>query len=213
MNILKLSPEKSEEILEEVLPVLRQGGVVAIPTDTIYGFAADALNLEAVRRIFKIKGRPEEKTLPIFVSSIEEAEKLVEINACQRKFLEKVWPGKVTCVLKAKDVLPPEVLAKDGTVALRIPKYDFVSRLLKAFGGPLTGTSANLSGNTPLRKIKEIIAECATSDVAQPDIIVDAGDLPNSEPSTVVDLTITPLKILRPGAVLEEELQKMIDML
>lgn len=201
MKVLKLSPEKFEETIKEVVSVFRNGGVVVVPTDTIYGLAADALNPEAVKRIFEIKQRPEEKTLPIFVESIEEAEQLTEINARQRKFLEKVWPGKVTAVLKAKD---------GSTIALRIPKHDFVSELLKEFGGPLTGTSANLSGKPGHIKITELIAEFENAH-PNPDIIIDTGDLLDLKPSTVIDLTVWPPQILREGAVSKEEIMRYIE--
>ncbi|MDP3784643.1 MAG: L-threonylcarbamoyladenylate synthase [bacterium] len=203
MKILKLSQEKFEEIIRETISVLCRGGVVAIPTDTIYGFAADALNPAAVQKVFEIKGRPEEKSLPIFVESIETAEKLAEINARQRKFLEKVWPGKLTAVLKARE---------GNTIALRIPNHDFVLKLLQEFGGPLTGTSANISGQAGHTKINELISEFEGAP-QKPDLIIDAGDIPPSEPSTVVDLTKWPPAILRPGAVSEKELQKILDML
>ncbi len=212
MKILKLSPEKFEEIIRETISVLKRGGVIAVPTDTVYGFAADAANPAAVQKVFKIKGRPEEKTLPIFAGSIEGAWKIVEIDARQKKFLASVWPGKITAVFKARSGLPSEALAKEGTIALRIPKHDFVLQLLQKFGGPLTGTSANLSGEVGHTNINGLIAEFENQEV-RPDIIIDAGDLPPSEPSTVVDLTKWPPAILRQGAVSEEELQKTLDML
>ena len=199
MNILKLSQERFDELVS----TLEVGGVLAVPTDTIYGLAADALNPQAVQKIFEIKGRPEEKALPIFVGSVEEAEKLAEIDERRKKFLEKVWPGKVTCVLAAK---------KSGTVALRIPNHDFILKLLRGFGGPLTGTSANVSDKPGHTKISEVLSEWQTLNVDhQPDIIVDAGDLPESLPSTVVDLTLWPPEILRQGAVSEKELLSYIE--
>lgn len=196
MKILKLENVEFDEVVD----ILNGGGVVTIPTDTIYGFTADAENIEAIDKIFKIKGRQGEKALPIFIESISEAEKLTEINSHQRKFLASVWPGKITCVLVAKN---------KGTIALRIPKHDFVLKLLREFGGPLIGTSANLSGKSSHTKISELIEEFKNRDI-RPDIIIDAGDLPASKSSTIVDLTIWPPKILRAGAVSAEELLSYI---
>lgn len=207
MKVLKLSPEN----LEEVIRALKNGGVVVIPTDTIYGLVADARNSEALRRIFEIKGRPEEKSLPIFVASIEEAEKFAEINERQRKFLASVWPGKVTCVLRLRrEVELPEGSSTSGNVALRVPKHDFALKLLKEFGGPLTGTSANLAGRPGHTKIAELLAEFENAP-ATPDLIIDAGNLLESLPSTVVDLTQDFPKILREGAVSTAEIMRYIE--
>jgi len=207
MKVLKLFRGKFEETVKEVIPILKAGGVIAVPTDTVYGLGADALNGEASRRVFKIKRRREKNPLPIFVGSFKKAGELARIEDEKVKdFLEKVWPGKITCVLKAREEVPEAIKAQDGTIALRIPSHDFVLKVLYAFGRPLTGTSANISGDPPLVKIQELIEEFETAEV-KPDLIVDAGDLPESLPSTLVDLTSRPFKILREGAVSEEELK------
>ena len=211
MKILKSSQENSDGIIKEVVSVLKKGRVVVIPTDTIYGLAADARNPAAVQRIFEIKQRPKTKTLPVFIGDIEEARKIAEVGERRRKFLEKIWPGKVTAVFKLKISLPKE-MSKNGTVGLRIPKHDFVLKLLKAFGGLLAQSSINISGKPGHAKISELLAEFKSAKI-QPDIVIDAGDLPESEPSTIVDLTGDGIKILRQGAVSKEELQKIIDSL
>ena len=165
MKVLKFSAKN----IEEAVRVLKKGGVVEIPTDTVDGLVCDYYNKAAEEEIFRLKRRPREKILSIFVSSIDEVKKIVPVSENQEKFLRKIWPGKVTAVLK-KDV-----------GGFRIPNDEFVLEVLKKFGGPLLQTSANISGEPP------------------------AG----GTPSTVVDLTKWPFKILRQGAVSEKELNEL----
>ncbi|HBT81117.1 hypothetical protein A2757_00310 [Candidatus Giovannonibacteria bacterium RIFCSPHIGHO2_01_FULL_48_47] len=165
MKVLKFSAKN----IEEAVRVLKKGGVVEIPTDTVDGLVCDYYNKAAEEEIFRLKKRPREKILSIFVSSIDEVKKIVPVSENQEKFLRKIWPGKVTAVLK-KDV-----------GGFRIPNDEFVLEVLKKFGGPLLQTSANISGEPP------------------------AG----GTPSTVVDLTKWPFKILRQGAVSEKELNEL----
>ena len=165
MKVLKFSAKN----IEEAVRVLKKGGVVEIPTDTVDGLVCDYYNKAAEEEIFRLKKRPREKILSIFVSSIDEVKKIVPVSENQEKFLRKIWPGKVTAVLK-KDV-----------GGFRVPNDEFVLEVLKKFGGPLLQTSANISGEPP------------------------AG----GTPSTVVDLTKWPFKILRQGAVSEKELNEL----
>jgi len=137
MKILKITRENFKETVREITSALNAGEVVAIPTDTVAGLICDYHNKSAKMEIFRLKKRPEEKILPIFISSISEVKKLVPVNRRQEKFMEKVWPGKVTCVLK-KDV-----------GGFRIPGDKFILKLLQKFGGPLLQTSANISGELP----------------------------------------------------------------
>lgn len=172
----------------DVVRAIKKGKVVVCPTDTVYGLVCDAANKKAVERLFKIKKRPKEKQIPIFVKDIAMAKKLAEINKEQEDFLKKVWPGKVTAVLKKKN--------GKGTIGLRIPNHKFVLSLAKYVNRPLTGTSANISGNKASTKIKEVLKQFEGQKY-QPDLVIDKGNLPKSKPSTVIDLTVSPHKILR----------------
>ena len=129
---------KPGENTVEICKALRAGEVVLIPTDTVMGLVCDYYNKEAEKEIFRLKKRPEDKILSIFVPSVEEAEKVIQINKKQKAFLEKVWPGKVTCVLK-KEI-----------GGFRIPNDEFLLKILKEFSGPLFQTSANISGEEPI---------------------------------------------------------------
>ena len=193
MRVIKLS----EEALSDTLETIKQGGVVVCPTDTVYGLIADATNKKAVKKIFAIKKRSETKTLPVFVDSIEMAEKLVFINPEQKEFLEESWPGAKTVILKAKlGIKISKLLTKDNTVALRIPEYKFITDLIFELGNPLAQTSANISGKETPNNIKDILDQLSVSEI-KPDLVIDAGDLPEREASKIIDLTGEKIKILR----------------
>ncbi|GAH71161.1 unnamed protein product, partial [marine sediment metagenome] len=135
--------------------------------------------------------------IPIFVKDLKTAKRLAQINKNQEKFLRKVWPGKVTTVLKRKNKLPKILFVERKTIGLRIPDYKIINQLLLIINRPLAGTSANISGRPPSTKIEEVINQFKKQK-SQPDLIIDAGNLPKSKPSTVLDLRISPPKILRP---------------
>lgn len=179
---------------KKLADAFRQGMVIVCPTDTVYGLLADATNEEAVRRVYEIKKRDEGKPLPVFVDSIEMAERYANIDSLQTAFLMDSWPGKVTAVMYSKGVLS-SLFDADGTIGMRMPKYDLVLETLKELGSPLTGTSANISGEPPTGSFKEV-SEGFLDPL--PDIMIDAGDLPRSDPSQVVDITAEDKKVLRP---------------
>lgn len=196
MKIIKQSPKA----LNEAVVILQKGGVIICPTDTVYGFLADATNKKAIEKIYKIKKRPRSKPLAVFVKDIKMAKDLAEINDSQMKILKNKWPGKYTFILQRKK--PCEVgshtklyCVDKKTIALRIPKYKFLNNLLKKINKPLAQTSVNISGEPSLTKIKEIIEKFAGSDPAI--LIIDGGDLPKSNPSKIVDLTGKVLTRLR----------------
>lgn len=176
-------------IIEKVGKIIKKGGVIICPTDTVYGLVCDATNKKAVDEVFKIKKRPKSKPLPIFVKDLKMAKELAGINNDQEKFLEKVWPGAVTAILKSQK-------QKNKTIGLRIPNYKLLLDLVKQLNRPLTGTSANISGQPATTKIKEVLKQFDGRKY-QPDLVIDAGNLPKSKPSKVIDLTVTPFKILR----------------
>lgn len=231
MKILKIS-NNAPLVLGDAVEVLKNGGVVVLPTDTVYGLAADAGNEKAVKKVFEIKGRAEDKKLPVFVSSFEMSDEIAYVkNEKVLNFLKKVWPGKITCVFPANRLglrgyfdeegsfseggptQQGDTFAYEGvtllTVGVRMPNHELVLSIIEKFGGPITGTSANVSGGKEHTKIDELIAEFQGLK-AKPDLILDAGDIPPSKPSTVLDCTIWPPKILREGAVSKEELEKIL---
>jgi L-threonylcarbamoyladenylate synthase len=180
--------KQSKQALDLAAKTINNGGVVVCPTDTVYGFLAAAENKRAVEKIFKLKQRPRSKPLPVFVCDFKMANELAEINEKQSKILNQKWPGKYTFILKFKTLNPNfKLFTKNGTIALRIPKYKFLNDLLKKINRPLAQTSVNISGQPPLTKIPGILEKFrATSEVA---LIINAGNLPKSKPSAIIDLT------------------------
>ncbi|HZX50015.1 MAG TPA: L-threonylcarbamoyladenylate synthase [Candidatus Paceibacterota bacterium] len=181
--------------VQEATEMIKKGKVVVCPTDTVYGLVADATNEKAVKRIFQIKGRGKGKALPVFVKNVAMAKKFARVSKEQEEFLRKVWPGKVTVVFQSKHVLP-KALEMDGKVALRIPKHELVAALLKKLNRPLTGTSANVSGQPSCSSATEVNVQFARRK-HQPDLVVDEGKLPKSKPSKIVDITGEKMRILR----------------
>jgi L-threonylcarbamoyladenylate synthase len=219
----KISFKNLKLVIKKTAALIKKGGVIVCPTDTVYGLIADARNKKAVKKIFKIKKRKKEKPIPIFVKDLKMAKSLAIFDKTQEKFLKRVWPGKVTVILKAKNKkFPNGILSEDKKIGLRIPNYTLLNNLLKKLNFPLAETSANISGKPASTKIKEIlkqfknegydihkinsygsirIAEARVKEGRRWDfrmLILDAGNLKPSQPSTVVDLTN--LKILREGA-------------
>jgi L-threonylcarbamoyladenylate synthase len=173
--------------LKKAVKAIKEGKVLVCPTDTVYGLICAANNKKAVDRLFKIKKRSRNKPIPIFVKDIKMAKRFAYINRNQEDFLKKIWPGKVTAVLKSKK--------KIKTIGIRIPDYRFILSLIKK-SFPLAESSANISGKPASTKIKEVIKQFKNQKY-QPDLVIDAGNLLPSKPSTVIDLTIWPPKILR----------------
>lgn len=215
MKILPINLHNLREsisAIEEAVKVLQTGGSVVYPTDTIYGLGVDALNAEAISRLFKIKRRPAEKAMPVIVANIEMARKIAYINDKKMKILEKLWsvsdeksPGPITVVLHKKDVIPDILTGLKNTVGIRIPNSELAKTLVLSLGSPITATSANISGEEPDTNIQKIIRRFNQTGI-EPNLILDAGILPKSEPSTVLDMTNDNYKILRVGPVKKEQL-------
>jgi len=194
---------------EEIVKTIKTGGVVVFPSDTIYGLICDATNKKAIANLFKIKARNCQKPVSIFVNSISQAKKLVQINKKQEKFLKRVLPGKLTIILKAKYKFPKGIVGQNNGVGIRIPDYKPIISLLRKINIPLSATSANVSDLPGSGNPKEIIGQFRKRK-NQPDLIVDAGMLKKSKPSTVIDLTGDELAILREGAVNKKDLLKTL---
>lgn len=171
------------EYLKSAVDCVRKGGVIIVPTDTVYGFIADASNKKAIDKIFRLKKRQKDKPLPVFVKGIKMAKELAFINERQEEILKRYWPGKYTFVFKRKKGIKLYGVGKE-TIALRIPKHKLLNALLKKIDRPLVQTSVNLSGKPALNKIKDIIKEFEKAD-----LIINAGNLPKRKPSRIVDLT------------------------
>jgi len=212
MNVLKLH----ECSHDAVATVLRRGGIVVVPTNTVYGIIGRATDADVVRRIFEIKERPTDKPLPVFVSDIAMARECAEVSDRVVPFLERVWmnttndfAGKVTVVLKKKEGMLPDVLTAGGeTVGMRVPQDRFLRDLLVRCGEPLVQTSANISGEESARSADEVVRMFEGRSL-QPDYVIDGGAV-SGVASTVVDLTGVSPRILRDGAVPSDVIQRML---
>jgi len=197
--------------LFEAVRVVKNGGVIVFPTDTVYGIGGNAIDIKVARRVVRLKKRPVEKGMIILVHDIVMARKYAYIDLWTEKLLGDLWPGPVTVVLHKKDAMPDIVSGGEDTIALRLPKYQFVNELLKQIDVPLIATSANISGdsNQP-RDLKKFIAAMEFSG-DRPDLVIDAGELQTLEPSTVLDLTDrkNPV-ILRRGVFSKEKLHELL---
>jgi L-threonylcarbamoyladenylate synthase len=186
------------KVLDAAAAVLKSGGTVAFPTESFYGLGADALSPEAVRRVFRIKGRPESKPLLVLVDSMERALALVEgASPGARALMARHWPGPLTLVLRAAPLVPTEVTAGSGTVGVRVPGHAVALGLVRAAGMPVTAPSANPSGGAPPTRAGEVAASFGDA----VDFILDAGATAGGAGSTLADCTVWPPRILRQGPI------------
>jgi L-threonylcarbamoyladenylate synthase len=209
MIVLKISSKNFNKIIKEAIKSIKKGKIMVCPTDTIYGLVADARNEKTVKKIFKMKKRKKQKPLPIFVKDVKMAKRLALINKEQELFLRNIWPGEITVILKKKKSykIPKIIFDRKKTIGLRIPKYNLIGVLLKELNRPLTGTSANISGKPGSNKIKDILNQFKEQKI-KPDLIIDAGNLKKSKPSTIIDLTGSKPKFLRIGQLSKKVLLK-----
>jgi L-threonylcarbamoyladenylate synthase len=208
-EILQVSAQSpSADVLRYAAERLLRGEVVAIPTDTVYGLAADPFNLAAVEEIYRVKGRPDERALPILVNSLDQA--MLLAREVPRNFLrlaEEFWPGALTLVVNASNRLPLKVTANTGRIALRWPRSEVVARLIEEVDGPLTGTSANLSGSEACSDAQQVFGQLGD----RLKLILDGGETKTVTPSTIVELHGSKWKILREGAISAEEIEAALE--
>jgi len=203
MEIIHLSEKNVTECAKRAAEVLRAGGVVLYPTDTLYGLGADALSDAAVDKIYTIKWREEEKPIHCIVADLTMAAEYAELDPNARVLAKQFLPGPLTLILKKRSEITTGIARNIETIGIRIPKNDFCLKMIKQFGGPITTTSANKSGESPERTTKKIIEQL---DAHETDLVIDAGELPVSKPSSVVDLSSTHPIILREGAISAAEI-------
>lgn len=197
MPVLRIDPGSfGPADLAPAVEALRAGGVVAFPTDTFYGLAADPTQPAAVERVFVVKGRAAGEALPLIAVSIEAVEQFCgPIGAAGGRLARQFWPGPLALLLDAPAAVAPAVHAGTGAVAIRVPDHPVARALTEAFGRPLTATSANRSGQPPAREA------AALMDLDPALFVVDAGATAGGAPSTIVDARVAPPRLVREGAV------------
>ncbi len=181
----------------EAARVLSEGGIVAFPTDTVYGLGADIHNHKAVQRIYEIKGRPKDAPLPVLIDDISSVTSVVsDPDPFALHLAGLCWPGGLTLVLPTNVPLA-DALLQDGCVGVRVPDDPFCLRLIRRFGGPITGTSANLTGRPPAVNAEQVRQQLGTA----VDYILDAGEAQQKKPSTVVRVMGSTVDVVREGVV------------
>lgn len=196
----------SAEARARAAKVIESGGVVAFRTDTFYGLGADPFNPDALRRINELKGR-DGKPILVVISDAAEAERFIASpSSLFNTVSERYWPGALTIVVKAKPQVPQELTATTMTVGLRLPDDEAVCSFIRSCGGALTATSANLAGEPPARNADDV----ARSFPQGLDLIVDGGEALGDKPSTVLDLSGEHARLIRAGAVSQNELQETL---
>lgn len=179
--------------------------MIVYPTDTVYGLGCDPFNLEAVKRVFKVKG-DRRKPLPVLASNIKSAERIAWISKMAEVLAGRFWPGPLTLIVPKKPALPEIVTCNLASVGMRIPKHTVAIPLINLSDGLLTGTSANKTGERP----PQTAFEAAHQLGEEVDMILDGGRVPLGEPSTVIDLTLEKPKIVREGPVKLDEIEKAL---
>jgi L-threonylcarbamoyladenylate synthase len=207
VKIDPLTPEHN--LILKATSVIRNGGVVLFPTTNLYGLAADAYDAKALERIYRIKGRSSENPLLVLVDSYMMLSCIVRnIPLMAQKIMHTFWPGGITIIFEANESLPAELTAGTGKIGIRRPGHPVALALVRSVGGPITGTSANLSGSSGCSRISDI--DPAVTDKV--DMIIDTGDLKGGNGSTVVDFTGEYPVFIREGAIPRKKILEALNL-
>lgn len=205
-KIVMLSEKTPDEnVIKEAGKVIKEGGLVAFPTETVYGLGANALNSEAVAKIFTAKGRPQDNPLIIHVGDYDIQPYVKNIPIVAKKIMEKFWPGPITIILEKTDLVPEVTSAKLPTVGIRMPQNNIAIRLIKASGVPIAAPSANISGRPSPTDMKSCVEDLK----GKVEYILGGESSIVGVESTIVDCTVSPICILRPGAITLEMLREI----
>ena len=211
-KIIKVPPEEvltgaDEEALQEAGRILKEGGLVAFPTETVYGLGGDGLNSESSRKIYAAKGRPSDNPLIIHICRLEDIHGIVsELTEDARLVAEAFWPGPLTLILPKAGRVPRETTGGLDTVAVRFPSHPVARKLIEYGGGYIAAPSANVSGRPSPTVAKYVIEDMD----GRIDMIVDGGEVGIGLESTILDMTVKPARILRPGYITREMLEDVL---
>lgn len=207
-KIVKIDPENIDyNIIKEAADIINRGGIVVFPTETVYGIGADALNENAVDKIFEAKGRPQDNPLIVHIAEVGEMYGLIrEVPEDAKILAEKFWPGPLTMILYKKDILSDKITAGLNTAAIRLPLNKIALALIKESKKPIAAPSANTSGKPSPTEASHVIEDL----MGKVDMIIDGGSTYIGLESTVVDMTSSPPMILRPGGVTAEDIADVL---
>jgi L-threonylcarbamoyladenylate synthase len=196
LKVVRIVPATTEWI-DHAADVLRRGGVVGYPTDTLYGLAVDPRQDRAVRRLFELKGREAVAAIPLIAASLDQATGVGEVSSVDRRLAERFWPGPLTIVMPAKAGLAPSLLGRGSTIGVRVPAQQVAVSLASTLGFAITSTSANRSGQPPATTAGQVAS--ALDDAI--DLVLDDGPSPGGAPSTIVEVMQGRARLIRAGAV------------
>jgi release factor glutamine methyltransferase len=205
-KVYRVDPENpNAEVINLAATVLRDGGIVVFPTETVYGLGALADSKFGPHEMFELKVRPTSLPIPLLVETEDALDTWgVEVPEYAHALAKEFWPGALTIVVKASDRVPKDFRAPDGTIGLRCPDHEVVMELIQAAGGPLFATSANTHGNNPPGSFEELEPRI----VAHADVVLDAGETEHQEQSTVVKCVGDTPQVLRPGIIEDEKIMQ-----
>ena len=199
--------ELNNEIIIEAGQIIKDGGLVAFPTETVYGLGGDALNPESSKKIYAAKGRPSDNPLIVHIAKLQDIEKIVtDFNDTAKKLAQVFWPGPLTMILDKADTVPVETTGGLSTVAVRFPSHKIARDFIEAAGGYVAAPSANISGR-PSPTLAKYVCEDMNGRI---EMILDGGDIECGLESTIVDTTSNPPMILRPGFITREMLETVV---
>ena len=201
--LLKNDDGIEPEIFKKGAEIIRNGGLVAFPTETVYGLGANALNADAVKKIYLAKGRPSDNPLILHVSSLEMAESVVSVNWRSKYLMDKFWPGPLSIVLEAKPIVPSRTRGGLSTAAVRMPDNGIALKLIEASGVPIAAPSANKSGRPSPTDAKTVLDDIGN----EVNLIIDGGSTRVGLESTVLDMTGDSPVLLRPGGISKEMIE------
>jgi L-threonylcarbamoyladenylate synthase len=196
-----LATSSNEDAVKAAVECLKAGGLLIFPTETTYGAGVDATNQDAVSKLLAYKSRREGKPLSIAVTDLAMAEQFVEVNESAKRLYERFLPGPVTVVSKSKGIVAEGVASEYGTIGIRMSSHPLVAEIVKAFGKPITATSANGSGEKRPYTVQDIYDGLSEKQKSLIDVVLDAGTLPPNPPSTVIDTTLDTPVVFRQGDI------------
>jgi L-threonylcarbamoyladenylate synthase len=203
-----ISQDHSQAGITHAKEILISGGIVAYPTESFYGLAVDAMNEEAIQRLFFIKKRDPDQPVLILIPDEQVLKRYVEkIPDIAGRMIEKFWPGGLTIIFKAGPVISPLLTAKSDKIGVRLSSNPIATNLSKSINSPITGTSANISGQSPCVTAQQVDDSFGNSI----DLILDGGETKGGKGSTIIDSTVKPIKIVREGMISINELNKSIE--
>ena len=206
MPVTRILPIQSPDVIQQVKKVLGNGGLVAFPTDTVYGLAAPIDQQASIDLLFEVKGRSFNKAIPVLIGDLDQLPLLtLGFSESAKKLSEVFWPGALTLIVKIRKGLPPN-LSPSPSIGIRMPNHPFILSMLRQTG-PLATTSANLSGGNNTLTAQEVIDQLGN----KIDLLLDGGQTPGAVPSTVVDCTQKEISILRLGSISETDLHRALD--